>query len=231
MAKFFGNLRKKAEPEQTPENFTSGRITFVVPDRNSLVIASNALAKVRLPEIPRLKTLQDAYMAGEKIIQRLDRKGIRIVEKQGASPEDAFKQNADTYRAVAALRNEMATLISDVVHPGLKAQGKSEIDQHLLIRKVIEIDQRLAEMERMMKEVHHRVPEIPAMPGDKQVFRGQLKEAGQIVQDLYRNDLASSTRQYKDLRDASNSFYYNHIFAHKPDLTKDQFYENVKKVA
>ena len=60
-------------------------------------------------------------------------------------------------------------------------------------------------------------------------YDGDLKSAGKIVKNLYLEDTKQELRQYKDLKDASNIFFDKHNFTKYKNLSRNKFYENVKK--
>jgi hypothetical protein len=65
----------------------------------------------------------------------------------------------------------------------------------------------------------------------KEKWNRNMQEAAYKVRDIYEADMKSSTREYKDLKDASNQFFDSHVFTKYPieRLKKENFYELVKK--
>lgn len=210
--------------------FRNERSVFVVPDLATQAAASDALARVRLPGVPELKTLGKAQTVGERLLRKLNRRPIKIVERPGISRDEAYSQNSKTLKLLVEQRDALTVVIADMVQPVISVvTGHSKkIDE--LLKEHERLEERVRQLEEMMRAAFGKVPE-PQRPPGKMLWRGQLQEAAKLVREMYNEDLSKSEPNYRDLRDASDNFFDNHVFVHKPDLTRLQFYDNVKKAA
>ena len=63
----------------------------------------------------------------------------------------------------------------------------------------------------------------------KKNFDGNLRQAAGRIKTKYGADQTSKKPRFKDLKDASNSFFQRHNFTKYPHITEGKLYENVKK--
>jgi hypothetical protein len=206
------------------------RPVFVVPDLTTQVTAADAIARVKLPEVPELKALGHAKSAADRLLARLNKSSIKIVRKPGVSRDEAYAQNSKTLELLVEQRDALTTVIEDMVQPVIAAATGHSRKIQMLIKEHEFQEERIRHIEELMKTAFGDVPEQRTSNG-KKIWSGQLQEAARLVRGIYNEDLANPERKFKDLRDASDSFFARHVFVHKPDLTRDQFYDNVKKAA
>lgn len=222
----------KAFREELKNGVLSGneRIEFIVPDADVKEAASRALDRVRIPETPHLKALGEAYVAGDRIVRSLNPREIKVVERRGLSRDDAYRANEQTIRRLVEHRDAIVAVVEKMVNPLIRVVGNISIGQQSQFKKLAEYEKRITELERMMAEVYGRAPVVPPLPGGKAVWGSTLKEAAAQIMREYDEDCRSNNRRFRSLRDASDDFHRRHLFVHKPNLTSDQLYENVKKL-
>jgi hypothetical protein len=207
------------------------QVEFYVPDKESAILASNALSRIKIPLTPRLRTLQTAYTAGESILDRLRGRAIRIIEQKGKTKEETYRENEKIIQELSIQRNALVQVIEQMIHPTINAAGDMSIQIDEQRKLFFDLVRRIDRLEVMMKNVYGQSPTPTPLPGAKEVWRAQLKEAAQVVCSRYKDDLTKPVHEFKDLHDASNQFWDAHYFMHKPNLEKEQFYANVRKVA
>jgi hypothetical protein len=117
-----------------------------------------------------------------------------------------------------------------MIHPTINAAGDMSIQIDEQRKLLFDLIRRIDWLEVMMRNVYGKSPTPTPLPGAKEVWRGQLKEAARVVCVRYKDDLTKPVHEYKDLRDGSDQFWEAHYFVHKPKITKDQFYDNVKRI-
>jgi hypothetical protein len=205
------------------------QVSFVVPDRRSVVRASQAQLPGRVPRAPQLRKLDDALLFGERLLGRLRQKPVQIVEQQGISLEEAYRANERTYEELVEQRNNLVGVIEKMLQPTINVVQEHSKELEDRCETLENHEGRIKVMETMMRAVFGKAPDNPRNQATREVWQGSLHEAAAQVTTEYRTDNGSSKPRFRSLRDASDCFVDTHIFLHKPRLTKDQFYENVKK--
>ncbi len=205
------------------------RITFVVPDRESLTAASKALAKVRIPVAPQLRMLENVYGIGDVLLRRLRKDRIEIIQKEGLSKEEAHKLNEQTFSRLIEQRNAIADIIGKMLHPVIKVVAAHTVELDDLYERLYSAEKRIRELEQVMKIVEGRAPNVPDLPGGKELWTGNVKAAAMKVVQNFEADYGASMPSFRSLHDASDQFFDAYEFRDKSRYTKEMFYASVKK--
>ena len=208
---------------------SSEDITFLVPDKGSVRSASSALEKVRMPKAPEFEALGEAYSLGEMLLRKFRPRDIKIVPKPGMSADEIYRANEKTLREQISERDAIALIIDKMIHPVISVVAEDRAVLKEQARRIGELEERVREFQGMMRETTGRAPVVPALPGGKTVWGGTVKSVALDVLQAYQKDTVESTGRYRSLRDASDQFFDRYFFSKNPAMTKEMFYEDVKK--
>jgi hypothetical protein len=217
-----------AIPVQMRKAETVERVTFYVVDDKAKLEASRILSKVKYPTAPSLHGLEKAYRNANAIRKRMEDTRIEIVQRKTLTKEEAYEKNVSAFHYLVEQRDAMIDII-DVVRPVIENVVDVNVELSHHRERISELECRIEELIELLNRVYGESPKKPLLKNGKELWCGTLREAALEIIKLYEIDNKAEVKQYRSLRNASDEYCDRHKFLHKPDLTKDMLYENVKK--
>jgi hypothetical protein len=203
-------------------------LSLIVVD-DAEIEASEIFTKVKIPKTLSLHGMKKAYLFSNLILSKLKGTDIRIVEKKNLTKDEAYQLNVNIFQHLIDQRDAFVSLVQHMVQPLIENVAGVNIELSNQNKRVTELENQLKEYQKNLKAAFGKAPSIPPIPNSKQLWKASMVDASKEIIKNFRADKKANTKQYKDLRDASDEFFDLHEFKHKQDYTKDLLYANVKK--
>ena len=218
---------KKYFPAPTEDQDNS--LPFIVKDKESFTKATDALVTAGLIAFPPLFILKMVHTIGTKIAKKYRTPIIDVIEKKRLTFEQTYDENVKMLYGLLDQRSAIVEVIEKMINPLIYNQADLELKQEYNNRRLHECEMKILAMEEMLKKVYGKSPSIQPLPIEKESWKASMVEASKEIIKTFRAAKKANTKQYKDLRDASDEFFDQHEFKHKQGYTKDLLYANVKK--